>query len=276
MKGIYILAISIIALIVIGVMFYYEDTHITIQAFVKSITYINTLPGEFILHIDLVIENTGFLPMSLTMNTTLAYVNGTTPNQLLSEPIKQYTNTTSISLDGMSQKVIYLTYHLPVNFALKYFSIEASGYYNYHYISSNNFQIIDEVNILAKKVVSLPVIPNVNYLGGNLSILHGHHLFVVNPYNVTLFSNSSYMTTLYTIFQLNNLNLRDGKYQVQVFVNNISEYSSTIQVPYQYNELLLPTLTTPLLSQQANYTATVYILFKGTNTSYYVKFEIEL
>jgi len=277
MKGILILGAVFIILIIIGVLFYYEDTHIVIQAYVQSVTYINELPGGFVVKINLEVKNNGFLPMGLTITSILGVSNGTSFSSILTQSPKTYVNTSSINLSPYSKKIITISYSLPPDFFINYFYIEASGYYNFKYSNATNTQLIEEINILAQRVTYLQIMPQQSLIGANLTLVSNPkppYLYIVQPGNITLFSNGSYKMFLYAIFYPNNFKVNSGSYQIKVFVNNSSVYNETILIPYQYSELLVPIGETPILSQNSSYAETVYILFSGTSANYYVKFEL--
>ena len=279
MKGLLILGAVFAILILMGVLFYYEDTHIVIQAYVQSITLINEPREGFIVKINLEVKNNGFLPMGLTITSVLGVSNGTSFSSLLKQPPKTYVNTTTVNLSPLSKKTITISYNLSPDFVIRYFYIEASGYYNFKYSNSSNAQLIEEINSLAQRVVYLQIMPQPYLISKNLTLVSNPkppYLYVVQPYNITLFSNGSYKASFYTIFYPYNFKINSGSYEVKVFVNNVSVYNMSIQIPYQYSELLVPIGETPILSQNSSYNETVYILFSGTSASYYVEFELIL
>jgi len=279
MKGIFVLGAVFIILILMGVLFYYEDTHIVIQAYAQSVTFVNELPGSFIVKINLVVKNNGFLPMGTTITSILGVVNGTSPSSLLTQTPKQYINTTSVDVDPFSKKVITISYTLPPDFNIEYFYVEASGYYNFKYTNTSNIQLIEEINTLAQRATSLQTPPQQYFIGGNLTLISNPkppYLYIVQPYTITVFNNNSYTISFYAIFYPYNLKMNSGSYNVKVFANNISVYNENIQIPYQYNELLIPIGETPILSQNSNYTENVYILFSGNTAIYYVEFKLKL
>jgi len=279
MKGILVLGAVFIILILMGVLFYYEDTHIVIQAYAQSVTLVNELPGSFIVKINLVVKNNGFLPMSTTITSILGIVNGTSTSSLLTQTPKQYINTTSVDIAPFSKKVITINYTLPPDFVIEYFYVEASGYYNFKYTNTSNIQLIEEINTLAQRTTSLQTPPQQYFIGGNLTLISNPkppYLYIVQPSNVTVFSNNSYAMSFYAIFYPYNLKINSGSYTIQVFKNNISVYSKNILIPYQYNELLVPIGGTPALSQNSNYTENIYILFSGGTATYYVEFKLTL
>lgn len=279
MKGIFVLGAVFIILILMGVLFYYEDTHIVIQAYAQSVTFVNELPSSFIVKINLVVKNNGFLPMGTTITSILGVVNGTSPSSLLTQTPKQYINTTSVDVGPFSKKVITVSYTLPPDFNIEYFYVEASGYYNFKYTNTSNIQLIEEINTLAQRATSLQTPPQQYFIGGNLTLISNPkppYLYIVQPYTITVFNNNSYAISFYAIFYPYNLKMNSGSYNVKVFANNISVYNENIQIPYQYNELLIPIGETPILSQNSNYTENVYILFSGNTAIYYVEFKLKL
>ena len=278
MKGIIVLGAVFIILILMGILFYYEDTHIVIQAYAQSVT-LNELPNNFIVKINLVVKNNGFLPMGTTITSILGIVNGASNSSILTQTPKQYINTTSVDVGPFSKKVITVSYTLPPNFNIEYFYVEASGYYNFKYTNTSNIQLIEEIDTLAQHTTSLQTPPQPYFIGGNLTLIGNPkppYLYVVQPYTITVFNNNSYAITFYAIFYPYNLKINSGSYKIKVFVNNVSVYNETIQIPYQYNELLIPIGGTPALSQDSSYTENVYILFSGNSATYYVEFKLVL
>ena len=278
MKGILVLGAVVLLLVLMGVLFYYEDTHIVIQSYVQSITLINKLPESFIVKINLVVKNNGFLPMGLTITSVLSVSNGTSFSSLLKQPSKTYVNTTSINLSPFSKKIITVSYNLSPDFIIRYFYIEASGYYNFRYINTS-MQLMEEINTLVQHVTSLQFAPQPYLISENLTLVSNPkppYLYIVQPYNITLFSNNSYKMSFYVIFYPLNFKINNGSYELRVFVNNVSVYNTTILIPYRYDELLVPIGGTPIISQNSSYKETVYILFSGASATYYVEFELAL
>ena len=279
MRGILVLGVVIIILILIGVLFYYEDTHVVIQAYAQSVTLINELPGNFVVKINLVVKNNGLLPMGLTITSVLGVVNSSSISSLLTQPPQQYVNITSINVGPLSEKVTTLSYTLPPNFIIRYFYVEASGYYNFVYTNTSNMQLIKKINDLVQRITSLQILKGQYFVGGNLTLISNPkppYLYIVQPYTITIFNNNSYVISFYAIFYPYNLKINSGNYRIQVFVNNISVYNTNISIPYQYNELLIPIGETPVLSQNSNYTENVYILFNGSTATYYIEFKLIL
>lgn len=269
MKGLYILSIVIILLIVIGVLFYYEDTRFEVNVIPYSLTYESTYPGHFILKLELNAVNYGILPMTVTASVILGV--SLHVNSSITGSLKQYINTTTISSGPLSNSKTLLTYVLPANIQfISYLYIEASGYYNYYHYNQTTTKLVTQIDQMIENVYKIDGLPILTIsASSNLTTKSGQPLYYPVPYNITYFSNSTYYENVYLILYPSNFNIKTGTYEISVYVNNTKTYTTSIQIPYEYNELLLPIIKTPLLNYpNSSYIIKLDILFKGPSTYY--------
>ncbi|MBB5252494.1 hypothetical protein [Sulfurisphaera ohwakuensis] len=271
MKGIYILGIVIILLIVIGALFYYENIKFDINVVPYSLTYESAYPGHFILKLEINTINYGILPMTVSASIILGV--SLHANSSITGSLKQYTNTTSISVGPSSKSKSIVTFILPGNVQfISYIYIQASGYYNYHYTNQSTTELITQIDQMIENVYKIDGLPITTIMAStNISLIKSAQpLYYPVPYNITYFSNSTYYENIYLIMNPSNFNIKPGTYKIEVYTNNTKTYSTSIQIPYEYNELLLPIVTTPLLKYpNSSYLIKVNILIEGVS-SYYV------
>ncbi|BAB66410.1 hypothetical protein STK_13470 [Sulfurisphaera tokodaii str. 7] len=275
MRGIYILGIVIILLIVIGVLFYYENIKFDINVIPYSLTYESTYPGHFILKLEVNAINYGILPMTLTASIVLGV--SLHINSSITGTLKQYINSTTISVGPTSKSKSLLTFILPNNIEfISYVYIEASGYYNYHYNNQSATNLITQIDQMIENVYKIDGLPITTITAStNISLIKSAQpLYYPVPYNITYFYNSTYYENVYLIMNPSNFNIKTGTYKIEVYTNNTKIFSTSIQIPYEYNELLIPILTTPLLKYpNSSYIINVNILFEGPSI-YYISAKI--
>ncbi|QIW24224.1 hypothetical protein EWF20_08770 [Sulfolobus sp. S-194] len=271
MKGIYILGIIIIILIVIGVLFYYENIKFDINIVPYSLTYESAYPGHFILKLEINSINYGILPMTISASIILGVSLHT--NSSITGSLKQYANSTTISVGPSSSSKSIITFVLPENIQfISYIYIQASGYYNYHYINQSTTELVTQIDQMIENVYKIDGLPITTITAStNISLIKSAQpLYYPVPYNITYFFNSTYYENIYLIMNPSNFNIKPGTYKIEVYINNTKTYSTNIQIPYEYNELLLPIVTTPLLKYpNSPYLIKVNILIKGVS-AYYV------
>ncbi|BFH74365.1 hypothetical protein SJAV_23090 [Sulfurisphaera javensis] len=275
MKGIYILSIAIILIIILGVLFYYEDInfHVIITPF--STTYVNQQNGGYIIKLNVTAINDGFLPMNLNLNVEVQANLASTSSLIGGE--KTYSNTTTIYVGPFGKKSVIITYYMPLK--LRFISsiiLTGNGYYNYKVTQEGTTSLINELNHMISNVSSY-INYHITLKYDNITLKQsGASPFPVYPIYITIYSNGSISSSWYLFIYPSLLNIKSGTYALQIKTNSSTVYNSTVSIPYSGNYIFAHILSTPPMNKDSEYIANVTVILKNNAETYLTMFTISI
>lgn len=272
MKRIYLLGIAILLLVIIGIVFYIEDS--SFNVYVELVGVKESINSPYTQYIFCVVANNGPLPMSATIYLEAGAINQTTASLFHKEAT--YINSTTISVGPFSHAKKLIILRIPVISSVIFLGVGGTGNYGWHKtITSSNESLVLQIGTLSNFFKIYPPQMPASIFSANISLKGiGKYPYEISAYSATYYlKNNSFYEGLNITLYLNNIKLSPTNTEIIINVNGTKAYSVTLS-PQQIDSPLSaiitldpPTTQSSVASYNTIYLLTIYI-YNGNNIYY--------
>lgn len=272
MKRIYLFGIAILMLVIIGIVFYIENS--SFNVYVELVGVKESINSPYAQYIFCIVANNGPLPMSATVYLEAGAINQTTPSLFHKEAT--YVNSTTISVGPFSHSKKMVILWIPLVSSIIFLGVGGTGNYGWHKtITSSNESLVLQIGTLSNFFKIYPPQMPVSVFSTNISLKGiGKYPYEISAYSAAYyFKNNSFYESLNVTLYLNNIKLNPTNTQIVINVNGTKAYSVTLS-PQQISSPLSaivtldpPTTQTGAVSYSTIYLLTIYI-YNGNNIYY--------
>ncbi|BCU71279.1 hypothetical protein [Stygiolobus caldivivus] len=268
MKRIYLLGVVLLLFVVLGAIFYVENSNF--YSYVELVKELKT-PSTTTYTFCVVSVNKGPLPMSanILVAVSAGVQSGIIPHT------QYYKNTSSIRVNPFSTEKSQLTVTIPNSLQVYGVDIEGSGNYGWSLKLTNNntlLSVISRVDSFAKFYPVQVAISSHPSFSTNASIVYvtPHEIpYYIAPTegSVIAYPNGTLTYSVDFILNTQYIKLLDGTYNLKLYVNNtlVNSTSSSIVQGQQVNVYgnLPPTYVLNAYNGDAVYNVTLYLDGEG-------------